>query len=61
MEQQSSGIWAELVETAKTRELAELGPWLDGCLRPPQINHSCLENPCAYTYAFKSKVENFLL
>lgn len=25
-EQQSSGIWAELVETAKTRELVELEP-----------------------------------
>lgn len=42
MEQWSSGIWAELVETAQTRELVELEPWLNGCPCPPQRNHSCL-------------------
>lgn len=41
-EQRSSGIWAELVETAETRELVELEPGMDGCPFPPQRNPSCL-------------------
>lgn len=61
MEQCSSGIWAELVEKAEKKELVELEPWLNGCPCPLQRNHSCLQNPCVYTWVFKSKGETFLL
>lgn len=59
MEQWSSGISAELVEKAEKKELVELEPWLNGCPCPLQRNHSCLRNPCAYTWFSSPKEELF--